>query len=230
MRKPRKAQLPKVIPAGTTGDSTPRRFGRRPELRREHRWAGVGEAGNDPDAAAATAERVRRLVGEGAGLLAAKRPGEAIPKLQEALRLAPDNVSAAINLGGAFILQGKHDQAAPALEAASRLEPGNAMIWSNLAAAYLGKLPFSTQAHQDRAIAAYERALALDPRAPNVHYNLGLIYLERNEMTRAAACFYRALETDPNDRDAQLWLDRTQSQPGSVESASPDDPRAGCDR
>jgi len=221
MRKPRKAQLPKVTQAGTVGDRPEPGdgLGQRP--------AGAGGAGNDPDAAAATAERVRRLVGDGAKLLAAKRPGEAIPKLQEALHLAPDNVSAAINLGGAFILQGKHDQAVPALEVASRLEPGNAMIWSNLAAAYLGKLPFSTQAHQDRAIAAYERALALDPRAPNVHYNLGLIYLERNEMTRAAACFYGALETDPNDRDAQLWLDRTQSEHGPADQVGLDKPRDG---
>lgn len=181
MSKPRKPQLPKPLP------STER----------------------DPDEEAARqAERVRHLVGEGARLLAAHRPGEAIPKLEEALSLDPTNVSAAINLGGAYILQGKHRQAVPPLEAASRLEPDNAMVWSNLAAAYLGKLPLSTAEQQERAIAAYERALAIDPRAPNVHYNLGLIYLERNDAERAAACFRDALRTDPNDRDAQYWLDR----------------------
>jgi len=203
MSKPRKPQLPKAI------SSTP----------------DEKSARTAPDAASApTADDVRRLVGEGAQLLAAKRPGEAIPKLQEALALAPHNIAAAINLGGAFILQGKHEQAVPALELASRLEPDNAMIWSNLAAAYLGKLPFSTQTHQDRAIAAYERALAVDPRAPNVHYNLGLIYLERNELARAAALFYSALETDPNDRDAQLWLERMQQ---GQDPASPDNPLDG---
>ena len=97
------------------------------------------------------------------------------------MSLDPENVSAAINLGGAFILQGKHDRAVPALETASRLEPDNAMVWSNLAAAYLGKLPFSDRDRQDRAIVAYERALMADSRTPNVHYNLGLIYLERDD-------------------------------------------------
>ena len=57
-------------------------------------------------------EQVRRLVADGARLLAAKRPGEAVPKLEEALSLDPNNVAAAINLGGAFILQGKHDRGA----------------------------------------------------------------------------------------------------------------------
>lgn len=181
MSKSRRPQLPKPLPA----------------------------ADRDPEEdAEARAERVRSLVGEGARLLAARRPGEAIPKLEEALSLDPANVSAAINLGGAYILQGKHRRAIPALEAASRLEPDNAMVWSNLAAAYLGKLPLSTPEQQERAIAAYERALAIDPQAPNVHYNLGLIYLERNDPERAAICFHAALRTDPNDRDAQYWLDR----------------------
>ena len=153
-------------------------------------------------------ERVRRLVGEGARLLAAKRLGEAIPLLTEAWELEPQNVAAAINLGGAYILQGKHDRAVPYLEEAARLDADNVAVWTNLAAAYLGKLPFASVQMQDKAIEAYERALALDPRAPNVHYNLGLIFLERNDPLRASAHFYGALETDPGDRDAQLWLSK----------------------
>jgi tetratricopeptide (TPR) repeat protein len=156
------------------------------------------------------AERVRALVGEGAQLLAARRPGEAIAKLAEAYRLDPDNVDAAINLGGAYILQGRHTAAVPVLEAASRLEPANVMIWTNLAAAYLGKLPFATRERQDKAIGAYERALSLDPATPHAHYNLALIYLERRDLPAATQHFYAALETDPTDRDARNYLDRIQ--------------------
>jgi tetratricopeptide (TPR) repeat protein len=189
MGKTRKPQLPKPLPA----------------------------ADRDPEEdAAARAERVRQLVGEGAR------------KLEEALSLDPHNVSAAINLGGAYILQGKHQRAVPALEAASRLEPDNAMVWSNLAAAYLGKLPLSTPEQQERAIAAYERALAIDPRAPNVHYNLGLIYLERNDAERAAACFRDARKTDPNDRDAQYWLDRIREKQEAPTEADDEDDGATC--
>ena len=154
------------------------------------------------------AARVQRMIGEGARLLAAKRPGEAAEILIEAWELDPQNAAAAINLGGAYILQGKHEHAIPALEAATQLEPDNPMVWMNLAAAYLGKLPFATQERQDRAIAAFERAVALNPRVPHVHYNLGLIYLERNDPGRAAVHFRGALETDPTDRDAQHWLDQ----------------------
>ena len=153
-------------------------------------------------------ETVSRLVTEGARLLANKRPAEALARLTQALDLDPDNVAANINLGGAYILQGKHDRAVPALEKAAELDPSNAMVWSNLAAAYLGKLPFATRERQDKAIRAYERALELDPSAPHVHYNMGLIYLERKDTLRAAAHFSGALQTDPNDRDARFWLDK----------------------
>jgi tetratricopeptide (TPR) repeat protein len=154
------------------------------------------------------AARVQYLVREGAHLLAAKRPGEATELLIEAWELDPQDTAAAINLGGAYILQGKHERAIAPLETATRLEPDNPMAWMNLAAAYLGKLPFATRERQDQAIAAFERAAALNPRTPHVHYNLGLIYLERDEPERAADCFRDALDTDPSDRDAQHWLDQ----------------------
>jgi len=202
MGKPRKPQLPKT-------------------LRSQER------AQPQPDAAAPDrAERVRRLVGEAAGLLAAKRPGEAVAHLTEAVELDPNNVAAAINLGGAYILQGRHERATPVLERAAQLEPHNAQIWSNLAAAYLGKLPFSTAERQDKAIRAYEKALELDPRAANVHYNLGLIYLERNDKLRAAAHFYAALETDPQDRDARRFLDELDRAEAAEPAAPVDDPSA----
>ncbi len=198
MSKKRNAQLPKTAtggdrPASSAADST-------------------------RQALADRAARAQRLVGEGARLLAAKRPGEAVEFLSEAWELDPQNVAAAINLGGAYILQGRHERAIPTLEAAARLEPDDPMIWVNLAAAYLGKLPFATSERQARAIAAFERALALNPRTPQVHYNLGLIFLERDDPGRAADYFRDALDTDPTDRDAQHWLDqisRSAENPGN---------------
>lgn len=193
MPKQRGPQLPKTTPGRPQRD--------RPD--------GTGAASVPaPSASADAAERVQRLVSEGAHLLTAQRPGEAALLLAHALELDPSNAAAAINLGGALILQGKHKQAIPILEQATRLEPDNPMIWSNLAAAYLGNLLLAAPKQQDRAITAYKRTLALDARAPHVHYNLGLIYLERQEIDRAAGHFLSALATDPDDRDARLWLDR----------------------
>lgn len=158
------------------------------------------------------AERNRRqgieLLSQGARLLSEGRPGEAATRLEQAAVLLPDDPDVAINLGGAYVLQNRYNKATAVLERASRQTPDNAMIWTNLAAAYLGNLELSGPQQQGKAIAAYERALQIDPATPNVHYNLGLIYKDRQDWLQARACFLLALEVDPNDKDAHTWLAR----------------------
>ena len=84
--------------------------------------------------------------------------------------------------------------------------PHSARLWLNLAAAYLGRLELSTRKRQDQAIAAYKKAIELDPAAPNAHYNLGLIYAERKEWADAADWFQAARRAHPADRDATIRL------------------------
>ena len=157
-------------------------------------------------------ERNRRLghelLMEGTRLLSQRQPGEAAERLEKAAILLPDDIDVAINLAGAHILQRRYNKAVPILERASDLAPTNAMVWINLAAAHLGRLELSGPQQQERAIAAYGRALELDPSAPHVHYNLGLIYKDRNDWPSAQAQFRQALEVNPDDDDARYWLDQ----------------------
>jgi tetratricopeptide (TPR) repeat protein len=75
-----------------------------------------------------------------------------------------------------------------------------------LGAAYLGNPVLATQEQQLRAIKAFETALELDPVAPSVDYNLGLIFVDRKEHDLAMSAFQRAIEVNPFDRDARAWL------------------------
>lgn len=149
-----------------------------------------------------------RALNESARLLMQNRPGEAIDRLLPLYKVAPDHPDVLINLSGAYILQRKWNKAVAILTRAVRQIPDNAMLWMNLGAAQLGRLETSGPRQQERAIAAYERAIQIDPQTPNVHYHLGLIYKERGELNRASAFFQRALEVNPTDRDARYWLDR----------------------
>jgi Tfp pilus assembly protein PilF len=95
------------------------------------------------------------------------------------------------------------------------------MVWVNLGAAYLGNPVLASDKQQLRAIDAFETALQLDPASPNVHYNLGLIYVDRAEPDLAVAAFRQAADVNPADADARLWLRKLQAdEDGEEEHAS----------
>ena len=157
-------------------------------------------------------ERARRLLNRGARLLEQGKANEAIPHLERAYQLDNSSVPAQINLGGAYVLAGRHEKAVPLLETARDAEPQNVMIWINLGAAYLGNPVLATQEQQMQAISAFEVALDLNPAAPNVNYNLGLIFVDREEHDLAMAAFRRAVQTNPLDHDAHAWLRKLEAE------------------
>ena len=164
-------------------------------------------------------EEFQRALNEGGYLLRLNKPAEALEKLQPLYDMAPANVDVAVNLGGAYILLRKWDKATQVLRRAAELHPDNAMIWLNLGAAELGRIEVAGPRQQERALRAYERALAIDPKTPNADYHLGLIHKERRDFTRAAASFEAALRVDPSDKDARYWLTWLAEQPAE-ESAT----------
>ena len=143
----------------------------------------------------------------GAELLQAGHAKRALPLLVRAHQLAHNDVDVAINLAGAYMMIGRHDQAIPLMEAAAEQAPEHSMVWINLGAAYLGELDSSSPDQQARAITAFEKALELNPAAPSVNYNLGLIYRQRGDLEAASAQFKRAAAINPYDRDARTLLE-----------------------
>lgn len=136
------------------------------------------------------------------------KANDALPLLQQAHQLAPEHVDAGINLAGAYILTKKFTKAVAVLEPLREINPHNAMIWTNLGAAYLGNPILATDEQQQQAIAAFEQAVALNPAAPSVAYNIGLIYRDRQENEQAIHWFRRAVQTNPRDKDARRILKR----------------------
>ena len=151
-------------------------------------------------------EAFQRTLNESARLLQQNQAGEAASQLEPLHAQAPHNADVAINLGGAYILQQKWQRAVDVLRPAAEANKENAMLWANLGAAELGQLERASPEQQARAIRAYERALQANGQAPNVHYHLGLIYRQRDELMRALAFFQRATEVNPADNDARYWL------------------------
>ncbi len=157
---------------------------------------------------------VQALLWAGTHYLQRQELTKALPLLLKAYRLAPENVAVKINLSSVYILAGQHARAVPILEEAAALEPDNENVWINLAAAYLGKLPFATKEKREKALAAFQEALRINPRAYSVHYNIALIFHEQGDIEQARFYFQEALRSNPEDRDAQRWLKRLNSADG----------------
>lgn len=142
----------------------------------------------------------------GTELLHEGKAAQATPLLQKAYELEPEHQDTAVNLSSAYILTNKFRQAVPILEILAARYPDSPAIWTNLGAAYLGNPILAEDDDQRRAIAAFEKALALDPIAPHVAYNIGLVYRDRHEYEQAIAWFQRAVQANPNDRDARRLI------------------------
>ncbi len=149
----------------------------------------------------------QNLVRRGTRLLQQGKHIQAVDPLAKAYKQEPDNFDAGLNLSAAYIMNKKFSLAIPILELLREQEPNNAMLWTNLGAAYLGNPVLAKGIDQLKAIAAFRTALEFDPEAPNVAYNIGLIYKDRKEWAIAAQWFELARQSKEDDPDARYWLD-----------------------
>lgn len=149
-----------------------------------------------------------RLYREGTQLLHKDKPAEALPLLERAHKLDPGHVDAAINLAGAYILTKKFSRAVGVLEPLREIAADTPAFWTNLGAACLGNPILAQDEEQQKAIEAFKHAYELDPIAPNVAYNIGLIYRDRKEYVDAIHWFQQALKTNPDDQHARQLLNK----------------------
>lgn len=148
-------------------------------------------------------EEIQILLKRGTQLLQRGQNQEATAVLEKAQRLDSTNPDVALNLSGAYILTKQFQQAVEILEPLSEQESYNAMVWTNLGAAYLGNPILARDEEHDKAIAAFGKAYEINPAAPNVAYNLGLIYRDRKEYKTAITWFGKAIQANPTDQDAR---------------------------
>lgn len=148
-------------------------------------------------------KRFQALFRRGSEMLHRGNTERAMQLLERAYQLDKTHVDTAVNLSGAYILNKKFKQAVEILEPISQQAPDHAMVWTNLGAAYLGNPILARDEEHLKAIAAFKKALSIDPIAPHVAYNLGLIYRDRGELEEAIHWFGRAIKANPNDQDAR---------------------------
>jgi len=123
--------------------------------------------------------------------------------LEKELRLAPDNVTALLNLGVANLQLRAWDRAVPPLDRVLKLQPGNISALANRGAARL------YQGNLDAAARDYTELLRLYPGLPAAHFGLGEVAQRRNRMAEAIAHYETGLKfTGPDTADTRQASER----------------------
>jgi len=138
---------------------------------------------------------------------------DALPALQRAAELLPQDAEAHANLGSELKARGAWQAALSSLRCSLALEPRNptALVDAADAERALGRAR--------AAVPLYERALQLDPRSPEAHNNLGNAFLELNEPASAVRCYRQALGHKPDDAQVLCNLANALRQVGESDEA-----------
>lgn len=144
----------------------------------------------------------------------------------EIARPATNNIDAfeLYSKGRAFIerrdVKENIDFAIRMFEEALKLDPDFALAHAGLGEAYWRKYQAKREGVWiDRAIAASDHALMLDPNQAQVRISLGIIYHGTGKIDQAIGEFGRALELQPMSDEAYKWLGRCCQRKGDIECA-----------
>jgi Tfp pilus assembly protein PilF len=145
---------------------------------------------------------------------------EAYIEFQKALELTPKNKDIHYAIGHVHFVQSRQKEAEASFRSALKLDPNFSEAHN-----YLGKV-LESQGKQDEAIAEYKEALKNTfyetPQIP--HFNLGHIYMGREQYPEALREFQEALRLDPSCNEstcilAHNGLGQTYFQMGRIKEA-----------
>lgn len=117
--------------------------------------------------------------------------------INENLLSEEEAMNAALN----FHKAGDFQKAESIYRKVNKANPKNADVY------HLSALILYHYGWPDSAIYWIRRAVALNPDAPQFYYNMGVIFMEKENKEEANKCFKRALELDYNYKKASLMIE-----------------------
>lgn len=131
---------------------------------------------------------------------------EPIEFLQAAVAKDPGFDMAWYMLGRAYVRRGNLEEARRSFEQATHLRADPSYFLS--LGRTLSKSGNASNGEDDLAIAAYQRALALDPAYAEAHLELGRLFGQRKDIERAIRELEKAVELEPDFYEADYLLGR----------------------
>ena len=152
--------------------------------------------------ALAPAERARGLAVRGAALLLLGRPADALPALEEALKLDPKSTFVQGTMARTYSALKQDEKALPLWKTVVGADPGNP-LW------VVGEMQSLATLHKDdEALKAAARARTVFSKDPSVALVAGRTQEQLDRISEAEASYRAATQLDPSDPDAALQLAR----------------------
>jgi tetratricopeptide (TPR) repeat protein len=143
------------------------------------------------------ADRSQGYLQLGKCLLAAERPGDALPAFQHAVRLDPGNLDARLELGSLYVLGGLPQEAVPLADQVLARQPQDPR-----GRALLGAIALAS-GQPGEAERMYQAAFDTDPKRPEIALAFADVLNRANKPDQAAAVLGQGAQASG---DAQLWL------------------------
>jgi tetratricopeptide (TPR) repeat protein len=139
---------------------------------------------------------------------------DSLPALERAAKLNPDDSSVQIRLARAETLAGKRDASLAALQRAASLNPGNFSQQEAYARGLIeaGRGP--------EAYAQYQKMIVRWPRSADALVNYGLLAQGLGHDEEAIDSWERAVDLDPGQANAQLYLAQGLDRRGDAQAAA----------
>jgi curved DNA-binding protein CbpA len=155
-----------------------------------------------PPASDASLYRERAIASYRSGDLA-----HAIAKLDEAIRLDPDNAQGYHIRANAWNEMGVFDRAVADYDEAIRIDPNNAAVFHDRSTMWQRKGKF------DMALVDLDRAIRLSFADASIYCDRGLVWYEKGRRDRAIADFNHAIKLDPGSAAACISRGLISQQP-----------------
>jgi len=144
--------------------------------------------------------------GLGAALAAQNRTAEALPELELAVRLKPEDADGHYNLGSALATLGRNQEAASEFAAATRLRPEDADAHHSLAMA------LAAQGERSKAADEFAAEAQLRPADALIQYNLAIAMARAGRLDEAIQHFSEAVRLKPDFEAARQGLEMASRQ------------------
>ena len=140
--------------------------------------------------------------------------GDSVPALERAAKLNPDDSAVQMRLARAETLAGRRDAAVAALQRAAAISPDSFPRQEAYARGLI-------EAGRDpEAAAQYQKMLSRWPRNPDALVNYGLLEQRQGHGEEAIDSWQRAIEVDPGQSNAQIYLAQALEARGEPQAAA----------